>query len=185
MRLSVPIIVQYRHVHLSPQDRETLFGASLSLHGSLGHRDQFLAREQVDIIGKHGMIERVAVLGPERDETQVELGASEAFALGIDAPLRVSGDLGRTPGCRLRGPNGEVSLMRGVILPARHLHINETTARELGLAHLDLVELQIPGRSPMPHVVVRVHEAFSNELHISTDEAAEWWLPPNARAVLS
>lgn len=185
MRLSVPIVVQYRHVHLSNADREVLFGKSLARVASLSHKEEFLAEEQVDVIGKHGVIEHVAVLGPERTETQVELAASEAFALGIDAPIRVSGDLGRTPGCRLKGPNGEVALSRGVILPARHLHLNEATARELGLVHLDLIQMEILGRAPIPHVVVRVHHSYANELHLSVDEAAEWWLPPNPRAVLS
>ena len=178
--MTIPVHVQYRHVHLSVQDRETLFGSKkLTKRSELPHRGQFSADQTVRIVGANGVdLEQVRVLGPERDETQVELSPTEAFALGIDAPVRLSGDLSRTGTCDLVGPAGTVSLRAGVIIPARHLHCNERDAAKLGVVQHQLVTLVPVGHpeTKIELVSVRVHPSFALAFHLSHDEASEFWI---------
>jgi len=178
-----PIIsthVQYRHVHLSASDTETLFGSTLlKKRSELPHRGQYACEQTVNVVGKNGIqIERVRVLGPSRDATQVELSPTESFALGIDAPVRLSGDVNRTAGCTLVGPLGNVVLKSGVIIPARHLHCNERDAARLNLNHHQLVTIAPIGRPDVrvELVSVRIHPTFALELHLTYDEASEFWI---------
>lgn len=180
MRQQIPVHVEYRHVHLSAADAEQLFGSNkLTKLAELSHRGQFVCDQTVRIVGANGVdLEDVRVFGPTRDATQVELSPTEAFALGIDAPVRLSGDLSRTAGCSLVGPAGSVTLKAGVIIPARHLHCNERDAARLGLAHHQLVTVAPVGRPDVAIelVSVRIHPTFALELHLTYDEASEFWL---------
>ncbi len=176
----IPVQIQYRHVHLSVAHAEALFGsARLGKLAELGHRGQFACDETVTVVGPNGVeLERVRVLGPSRDETQVELSPTEAYALGLDAPVRLSGDLSRTAPCVLVGPSGRVELAVGAIIPARHLHMNERDAARLGLAHHQLVSVAPAGRpdARIDLVTVRVHPTFALAFHLTYDEAAEFWI---------
>ena len=180
MKTVIPVHVQYRHVHLSLADRETLFGSErLTKRSELPHKGQFSSDQAVRVIGENGIeLEKVRVLGPERDETQVELSPTEAFALGIDAPVRLSGDLSRTGSCELVGPAGSVVLKAGVIIPARHLHCNERDAAKLGVEQHQLVTVVPVGHpeTSIELVSVRVHPTFALSLHLTHDEASEFWI---------
>lgn len=188
MKPVFPIHVQYRHVHLSESDAKILFGADAFLKlAQLSHRGQHVTGNTVDVIGKNGVqIERVRVFGPSRDATQVELSPTEAFALGTDVPVRLSGDLKRTAGCTLSGPRGTVELGSGVIIPARHLHCGERDAARLGLSHHQLVTVSPVGRpeTRIELVTVRVHPTFALELHLTYDEASEFWLETGDEAMI-
>lgn len=188
MKPTVPVHVQYRHVHLSVSDTQALFGSQkLTKLSELSHRGQFVCDQTVDIVGQNGVqIDRVRVLGPSRDATQVELSPTEAFALGVDVPVRLSGDLNRTAGCTLVGPEGSVTLKSGVIIPARHLHCSERDASRLGLANHQLVAVAPVGRpeTRVELVSVRVHPTFALALHLSYDEASEFWLETGDHVVI-
>ncbi|OGL95195.1 hypothetical protein A2348_02640 [Candidatus Uhrbacteria bacterium RIFOXYB12_FULL_58_10] len=187
----VPIIsvhVQYRHVHLSSSDREALFGTqTLQKLSEVPHRGQHVCPQTVTVVGPNAVqFERVRVLGPTRDSTQVELSPTEAFALGLDVPVRLSGDLNRTAGCTLVGPEGSVQLKSGVIIPARHLHCSERDAAQLGLTHHQLVTVAPPGRpnDRVELVTVRIHPTFALRLHLTYDEASEFWLETGDQVVI-
>lgn len=188
MKPTVPVHVQYRHAHLSASDAQALFGSQkLTKLSELPHRGQFVCDQTVTLVGPNGVqIERVRVLGPSRDATQVELSPTEAFALGLDVPVRLSGDLSRTAGCTLVGPEGSVSLKSGVIIPARHLHCGEREAAKLGLAHHQLVTVAPVGRpeTAIELVTVRIHPTFALALHLSYDEASEFWLETGDHVVI-
>lgn len=188
MTPTIPVRVQYRHAHLSVQDTQALFGSQkLTKRSELPHRGQWACDETITVIGENGVqIERVRVLGPARDATQVELSPTEAFALGVDAPVRLSGDVSRTAACTLAGPAGSVVLKSGVVIPARHLHCSERDAARLGLTHHALISVAPVGRPDIrvDLVSVRVHPTFVLELHLTYDEACEFWLETGDRVVI-
>ena len=125
-----------RHVHLSQQDIETLFGAghSLTAKKPLSQPGQFACEERVDIIGPKKEIKNVIILGPARPATQVEVSLTDARTLGISAPVRESGDIAGTPGCKVVGPNGSVDISEGVIVAKRHVHITPEDAAKFGVS---------------------------------------------------
>ena len=134
---------------------------------------QFATEETVTLVGPKGRLEAVRIVGPERAEDQVELSRSDELALGLDAPLRESGDLGGTPGVILEGPAGRVKLDHGVICSLRHLHMSPADAAALGLADHDRVAVAVvhSGRNiTFGDIVVRVSPSFRLELHLDTDE---------------
>jgi propanediol utilization protein len=188
MRPTIPVHVQYRHVHLSTTDAEALFGSvKLTKLAELKHRGQFICDQTVKVVGPNGVeLENVRVLGPSRDATQVELSPTEAFALGLDVPVRLSGDLNRSAGCRLVGPSGEVELKSGVVIPARHLHLSDREAARLGLSHYQAVTVVPVGRpdAKIELVTVRMHPTFATELHLTYDEASEFWVETGDQVVL-
>lgn len=184
--LPIPIEIIPRHVHLSTEDHDRLFGvgAKLTVLSKLSQRGQVVYRETLTVIGKNGEIESIFVLGPCRKETQVELSSHEATALGIGAPVRLSGDIARTPGCTLEGPAGEIKLKRGVIVPVSHLHATPAEAEKMGIKNGDEVSVKIPGAGDenIENVVVRVHPTFHLSLHITSDMASSLWIPAGAAA---
>lgn len=171
----IPVGVSSRHVHLSQPDLEALFGRGFRLaeHRPLFQPGQFAADAVVSIVGPRGMIDRVRVIGPPRKATQVEISRTDAFRLGIDTPVRASGDLAGTPGLRLIGPRGEVSLDQGTILAHRHIHMNPRDAQRLGVRDRDRLRVRTPGVRAVDfaNVLVRVNEGYALELHLDTDEA--------------
>ncbi len=183
--MDIPVAVQYRHAHLSAADQARLFGADAVLKAvaHVGHRGQVAYRETITVVGPNGRLEQVRVLGPVRAETQVELSPVEAEALGIDAPVRLSGDVKRAASCGLKGPHGSIRARACVIIPARHLHCSARDAKRLGVKQGDVVSVGVVGRpeTRVEHVAVRVHPSFRTSFHLTADEAAEFWLGADDR----
>lgn len=171
----IPVAVSARHVHLSQATLDGLFGRGhvLQVRCPLSQPGQFAAEETVAVIGPRGRLEGVRVLGPARAADQVELSRSDEIALGIDAPLRVSGDLEATPGIELAGPAGRVRLPHGVLMAVRHIHMSPEDAQRFGVHDRQRVSVAVDsdGRDLVfQDVVVRVSPQFRLELHLDTDE---------------
>ncbi len=171
----VPVGVSNRHVHLSQRDIDMLFGKGykLTVTKELAQKGQYAAKETVNIVGPKGVLEKVRIVGPVRGNTQVELSRTDAFKLGIDAPLRDSGDLENTPGFVMIGPKGPQIVERGCIIPKAHIHMTHQRALELDLADGDKVSILIKGSKVVCYhnVLVRLTESGETEFHIDTDEA--------------
>lgn len=164
------------HVHVTQEDLETLFGkgAKLTNKKDLSQPGQFASFERVDIVGPKSTIKNVSILGPTRPETQVEISLTEARKIGVVAPIRMSGDIKGSAGCKLVGPEGEVELKEGVIAAARHIHLDPKTADDLGVKNSDTVKVAInEGMRPLvfDNVIVRVSERFAPAVHVDTDES--------------
>jgi len=170
----IPVGISAHHVHLTQEHVESLFGRghSLTWHADLTQPGQFACKEQVNVIGPKGRIDRVRVLGPVRPESQVEIARTEEFKLGIDAPIRMSGDLGGTPGIVLEGPHGRVELKQGVICAQRHVHMSPQDAMEFAVRDRDILRVRVPGERSLVFgdVMVRVSKDFRLDMHIDTDE---------------
>jgi propanediol utilization protein len=174
--IPIPIAVSARHVHLSAQTLESLFGAGYRLRArsELSQPGQFAAQETVTLVGPRGRLEHVRIIGPPRPQDQIELSRSDEIALGLDAPVRVSGDLAATPGIRIIGPLGEVALEHGVITPARHIHMSPVEAARLHVSDRQRLSVAIDsdGRDLVfGDVIARVSPDYRLELHLDTDEA--------------
>lgn len=165
-----------RHVHLSEEHVKILFGegATLTKKKDLSQPGQFACEERVTVVGPKKSLERVSVLGPTRASTQVEVSYTDARTLGVDAPVRESGDIAGSGACKLIGPAGEVELSEGVIIAKRHIHFTPEDAAEFGVEDKEIVSVKIDsnGRSLVfGDVVVRVSPKFAAAMHIDTDEA--------------
>ena len=174
-----------RHVHVTKEDLETLFGAGYELHVKkmLSQPGQFASEERVDVVGPKRTLSGVSILGPIRKATQVELSLTDARSIGCTAPVRESGDLAGSGACRLVGPKGEVEVREGVIAAKRHIHMTPKDAAEFGVKDKDEVMVKIPseGRALVfDDVVVRVSENFSLAMHIDTDESNAACAAPGA-----
>jgi acetate kinase len=171
----IPIGVSAHHVHLTQPHVEALFGPgrTLTWHADLTQPGQWACKEQVNLVGPKGRIDRVRVLGPVRPQSQVEIARTEEFKLGIDAPVRLSGDLDGTPGILLEGPAGQVRLACGVICAMRHIHMSPEDALEFAVRDRDVVRIRVSGERSLifGDVVVRVDSQFRLDMHIDTDEA--------------
>ncbi len=173
--MPVPIEVSAHHVHLAGEHVEALFGQGRTLtpKSDLSQPGQFACEERVDLVGPKGRVAGVRVLGPVRSETQVEIALTEQFKLGIDAPIRESGDLRGSPGVKLEGPNGSVELEQGVICALRHIHMTPEDALRMGLRDKDVVCVRVEGKRELVFgdVLVRVSPNYRLAMHIDTDEA--------------
>jgi propanediol utilization protein len=171
----VPVGISNRHIHLSQQDLETLFGPGyeLTVRGPLSQTGQFAAEETVTIEGPKSSISNVRILGPTRKETQIEISRTDSFALGLKPPVRDSGLLDGSPGVTVIGPKGRVTLDKGVILAQRHIHMNEEDAARFGVKDKEMVSVRVGGERGVvfENVLVRVRSDFVLEMHIDTDEA--------------
>lgn len=174
-RYCVPAAISARHVHLSLTSVEALFGSGYRLRKfrDLSQPGQFACEEQITLIGPKGSIEKVRVLGPERRDTQAEISVTDSLKLGIEPVVRMSGDIEGTPGGKLIGPAGEVTLHKGVIIAVRHLHMSAEEAAAYGLKNGDIVSVKKAGAREMifGNVAVRSGEGHSLEMHMDTDEA--------------
>lgn len=164
-----------RHLHVTKEDLVTLFGpdAKLTNKKDLSQPGQFACSEKVTIVGPRGQF-NASILGPERSATQVEISASDARTLGVTAPIRESGDIAGSVGCKLVGPCGEVELKEGVIIAKRHIHFTPADAAEHGVQDKDIVWVKVdtPERKLIfGDVVVRVSDKFAAAMHLDTDEA--------------
>ena len=171
----VEVEVSARHVHLTQEDVELLFGKGAVLHPKrpLSQPGQFLSEERVTLIGPKGKKERVAVLGPVRKATQVELSISDCVALGIKAPVRESGDLRDAGPVVIEGPKGTLAASSAVIVARAHVHVPPQVAAKLDLQDKERVSVQIMTERPVTfdNVVIRVSDQFRYKMHIDFDEA--------------
>lgn len=162
-----------RHVHVTKDQAQTLFGHALTPDRPLSQPGQWAAKERVTVVGPKGEFQNVAVLGPERKEAQVEISLTDGRVLGIQPPIRASGSVENSPGAVLKGPNGEVSLSQGVIAAQRHIHITPEDAARFGVQDKQIVKLQTYTGRPLvfEEVLVRVSPAFATRVHLDYDEA--------------
>ncbi len=185
MENQVLVEISARHVHVSQEDLETLFGKGyeLTVKKELSQPGQFACEERVKVIGTKGEFPAVSILGPCRKDTQVELSLTDARSVGVAAPVRESGDIEGSGTCKLVGPAGEVELTKGVIAAKRHIHATTADAEKMGLTNGEIVSVEIPtsnGRNlTFGDVVVRVSDSYALAMHIDTDEANAAGMAPN------
>ncbi len=172
-RLFVELEASGRHVHVTREQAQTLFGHGLTPKRPLSQPGQYLANERVTVVGPKGTFENVAVLGPERKKAQVEISLTDGRTLGLEAPVRLSGDVSGTPGVTLIGPGGTVTLNEGVIAAQRHIHLTPEDARNFGVKDKQVVKLQTFTARPVifQDVAVRVSPDFASYVHLDYDEA--------------
>ena len=183
MENKVLVEISARHVHLSKEDLETLFGKGyeLTVKKELSQPGQFASNERVRVIGSKSEFPAVSILGPCRKETQVELSLTDARSIGVNAPVRESGDLEGTGSCKLVGPAGEIEITKGVIAAKRHIHATTADAEKMGLTNGEIVSVAIPtsnGRN-LTFGDVRVSDSYALAMHIDTDEANAAGMAPN------
>lgn len=171
----VPVGISARHIHLTREDVEALFGPGhrLTPMKPLSQPGQFACEEQVELVGSRSSIARVRVLGPERPASQVELSGTDCLKLGIDAPVRTSGQLSGTPGITVKGPAGVLELSAGLIIADRHIHMTPEDAGWFGVEDGERVSVRVggPRGGLMGQVVIRVSEKGRLDFHVDTDDA--------------
>ena len=172
-QLFVEMEASGRHVHLTEEQVMILFGHGLTPVKELSQPGQFVAQERVCIKGTKGELKNVAVLGPCRPLTQVEISLTDARNLGIDAPIRLSGDVKNTPGCTIIGPKGTIVSDSGVIVAKRHIHMSQEDAQLQNVKNGDVVRLKTLTNRPVvfDDVAIRVHSQFQTAVHLDYDEA--------------
>lgn len=172
-RIFVPLEASGRHVHITKEQALSLFGHPLTPKRPLSQPGQFLSNERVTVVGPKGKLEHVAVLGPERKEGQVEISLTDGRVLGIDPPVRMSGDVSGTPGVVLLGPRGQAELKAGVIAAQRHIHLTQADADRFGVRDKQVVRLKVFTDRPVvfEDVAVRVNPNFAAAVHLDYDEA--------------
>lgn len=171
----VPIGVSARHIHLTEEHVELLFGKGYTLTEMkpLSQPGQYAANETVAAVGPKGMFAKVRILGPTRKRTQLEVSRTDAFALGVNPPVRESGDIAGSAGITLQGPAGEVRIEEGVIVAARHIHFHTSDAERFGIADKQSLRVRFSGERGVvfENVLARVSEQYALDMHIDTDEA--------------
>ncbi len=165
-----------RHVHVSQEALETLFGKGYALTAKkdLSQPGQYACEERVTVVGPKKELKGVSILGPVRPATQVELSATDARSIGVGIAIKESGDIAGTPGCKLVGPEGEIEISEGVIVAKRHIHMTPADAEKLGVKDKDIVSVKADSEERsciFGDVVVRVSDKFALAMHIDTDEA--------------
>ena len=172
-KVFVPLEASGRHVHITGEQARTLFGHGLTPERPLSQPGQYLCKERVTVLGPKGEFRNVAVLGPERKEGQVEISLTDGKTLGLQPPVRLSGEVKGSPGCRLVGPAGSVELREGVIAAQRHIHLTPESAKRFGVADRQVVKLQAFTDRPLvfENVMVRISPDFAAAAHLDYDEA--------------
>ena len=169
----IPLEASGRHVHVTREQAQILFGHDLTEKRPLSQPGQFLCNERVTVTGPKGEFRNVAVLGPARKEAQVEISVTDGRTLGIKPTVRLSGDVKNTPGVRLTGPHGHVELSQGVIAAQRHIHLSPAEAKRFQVRDKQMVKLQTFTDRPVifEDVLIRVHRDFATRAHLDFDEA--------------
>lgn len=172
--MKVNVGVSARHVHVTKEDLNILFGEDFELTKKvdLSQPGQYACNEQVILKGPKGIIERVRILGPERNETQVEISKTDSFVLGINPPVRNSGDLNGACEITIIGPKGEVT-KNAAIIAARHIHATKEDAIKYGFENKEFIKIVVGGEKSgiLENVYVRISDSFSLEIHLDTDDA--------------
>ncbi|MCM2323742.1 MAG: phosphate propanoyltransferase [Oligoflexia bacterium] len=185
---TIPVAVSNRHLHISRKDLDSLFGPGYQLKPMrpLSQPGQYACEECVAIVGPKGKIENVRILGPERKATQVEVSQTDAYKLGIQAPVRDSGDVASSAKLTLVGPKGEVPAQEGTIISWRHVHMHTKDAARFGVKDKERVRVRTTGERSVTfeNVLIRVSDSFALEMHIDTDEANAALLRNGDTAVL-
>jgi len=170
----VSVGLSNRHLHVTREHLDILFGPGhqLTEYKVLSQPGQYACEEKVDIVGPKRTIKGVRILGPVRKETQVELSVSDGYALGINPPVRDSGDLEGTPGVKLVGPKGEVDIEYGVIVAARHIHMHPDDAKTFGVEDFQRVKVKVEGMRGLifENVLIRVSPSYALDMHIDVEE---------------
>lgn len=172
----VLVEISARHAHVTQADLEILFGegATLTPTKPLSQPGQYATSQKIDVVGPRNTIKGVTILGPVRSATQVEISATEARTLGVNAPIRESGNVVGSAGATLVGPFGSITLSEGVIVAKRHVHFSIEEALAYNVVDKEIVMIKIPSPERtlvFDDVVVRVHPTFKAAVHIDTDEA--------------
>ncbi|WP_413299218.1 phosphate propanoyltransferase [Bacillus sp. 1P10SD] len=171
----IPIAASNRHIHLSPEHVDRLFGKGHQLNKlkDLSQPNQFAAKETVTLIGPKGKIQNVRVLGPARGSTQVEVSLFDGFTLGVKPPIRISGDIKGTEAITIQGPRGQVTINEGLICAARHIHMHTSDGESFGVSDGDRVQVKVEGERGVifSNVLIRVSPKYKLEMHIDIDEA--------------
>lgn len=179
----VPVSVSARHIHLQENHVEYLFGEGYRLTKlrDISQPGQYACKEQVTILGPRGKIERVRVLGPTRKQTQVEISATDARKLGVNPPVRHSGDLEGSSPITIIGPKGTLNLEEGCIIADRHIHMTPKDAEAYGVEDKQKVSVEVEGPKGgiMRKVTIRVDERYKLDMHIDTDDANAFQLKGN------
>ena len=172
-RIFVEMEASGRHVHVTKEQAQLLFGHDLTPERPLSQPGQYLAKERVTVIGPKGEFRNVAVLGPARGEAQVEISLSDGKILGVRPPVRLSGNVKNTPGITIRGEKGEVKISQGVIAAQRHIHMTPEDAARFGVQDKQVVRLETYTDRPLVFgdTVVRVSPDFQTRVHLDYDEA--------------
>lgn len=165
-----------RHVHLTKEHIDILFGAGheLTFKKALSQPGQFACEERVTVVGEKKEIKNISILGPARSATQVEISLTDARTLGVNAPIRESGDIAGSGACKIIGPCGEVEIKEGVIAAKRHIHLTPEAAAEMGVKDKQIVCVKVDSegrKTVFGDVVIRVSEKFAPAMHIDTDES--------------
>lgn len=176
MEEEILVEVSARHVHLNREAVEILFGKGyeLKFKKDLSQKGQFVCEEKVCVVGEKASFKKVSVLGPERKNVQVEISKTDARTIGVDAPIKESGELKNAASCKLVGPEGELELKNAVIVAKRHIHASNEDALKLGVKNGDIVLVEVLTKERgliFKDVVVRVSNEFNLAMHIDTDEA--------------
>ena len=186
MGYEVKIGLSNKHLHLSEEHIEALFGKGHQLTPTkpLVQPGQFASNEKVRVIGTKGEFPAVSILGPVRKATQVEISLTDARSIGVNAPVRESGDIAGSGACRLVGPAGEIEISEGVIAAKRHIHATVADAERMGLENGQIVSVEIPTANERSltfgDVVVRVSDSYALAMHIDTDESNAAGMAPNS-----
>lgn len=171
----IPVAISNRHVHLSQEDMNMLFGANhqFKVFKNLSQPGQFAYEEKVKLVGPKDVLENVRILGPARTKTQVEISLSDGIKLGVKAPIRDSGELAQSASLTLVGPAGSTTLPEGTIIAARHIHMHPKDATRFGVKDKDRISVKVPGARGLVYneMLVRVSDKYQLEMHIDIDEA--------------
>jgi putative phosphotransacetylase len=185
----VPIAVSARHCHLSKSDLVTLFGDGYALtkKTDLSQPGQFAANETVMIVGPRGSIEKVRVLGPVRNVTQVEISKTDSIKLGLNPPIRESGDVKGSSPITIIGPKGSIYKKEGLIIAQAHIHMTPEDAEKFGVKNGEFVKITTNSERPITFekVLIRVSSRYKLEMHIDTDEANAGLISSGAKGILS
>lgn len=176
MKKTVLVEISAHHVHVSQEHLEILFGKGHELTNKkdLSQPGQFACEERVTVVGPKREIKGVSILGPCRPQTQVEISLTEARSIGVTAPIRESGDLKNSGGCKLIGPCGEIEISEGVIAAKRHIHMTPADAEKYGIVDKQIVSVKIPTAERslvFGDVIARVSPNYALAMHLDTDEA--------------